>query len=247
MDQLNVSMAHAAVAGLVSFLSPCVLPLALPYLAWIGAISLGEASAPPFIPSSRTAAVVRVASFVAGFVVMFIVFGITATAVAGWLGDWRRAATVIAGAVLVVLGLHVARIIRIRGLDMEARIIHQVTRPAGPLGAFVVGLAFAFGWSPCVGPILGAILTVAGTQDSLGRGAVLLGIYGLGMGAPFLLGAVLTRPFTRFAARTRACARSFELVAAGLIIVTGVLIISGRFSSVGLWMLETFPFFDRFG
>lgn len=221
-----------------------MLPLALPYLAWIGAVGLGESAGSPAVPSRR-AALLLAASFVAGFVATFVALGCAAALVGAWLAEWHRVAAAIAGAVLIVFGLHVARLIRIPVLNMEAR-ARIDARPTGPLAAFVVGVAFAFGWSPCVGPILAAILALAGAQD-VARGAMLLGVYGLGMGAPFLLGATLTGPFARWARRARTHARAIEWVSASLIVVTGVLIMSGHFWRVGLWMLETFPIFARFG
>jgi cytochrome c-type biogenesis protein len=237
VDSASVGIVSALVAGLVSFLSPCVLPLTIPYLAWIGA------SGPA---TSRGRALVQAAAFVAGFVTTFVVFGITATALGRWLAESQRSIAVAAGTVLVVLGLHLARVVRIPWLDVDSR-VRPLARPRGPVTAYIVGLAFAFGWSPCVGPILAVILTLAGAQESAVRGGTLLAAYGLGMGAPFLLGAVLTGPFTRFVERVGPYGRTVERISAFALIATGVLIMSGQFWRIGLWMIETFPAFARLG
>ena len=236
MDAVDVGLVQAVLAGLVSFLSPCVLPLAIPYLAWIGATGV----------NGRGPALLLTGAFVAGFVSMFVGLGMAASLVGGWLGHWERPASVVAGAVLIVLGLHVARVVRIPAFDMEAR-LHPGARPAGPIGAYVVGVAFAFGWSPCIGPILAAILALAGAERSVTRGATLLFVYGASMGAPFLLGAALTGTFTRWASRAQRHVRAVELVSAGLIVGTGVLVMAGQFWRIGLWMIEAFPLFARFG
>jgi cytochrome c-type biogenesis protein len=217
-----------------------VLPLAIPYLAWIGAIGVDGSVA------SRRTAFVRTACFVAGFVTVFMAFGITATALGRWLAESHRTLEIVAGAMLIVLGLHVARLIRIPFIDMEAR-AHVSARPGGVASAYLVGVAFAFGWSPCVGPMLAAILAVAAAQESIARGALLLAVYGVAMGVPFLFGAVLTAPFTRLAGRVAAFGRGVEWVSAGLIIGTGALVMSGQFYRIGVWLIETFPVFARMG
>lgn len=246
MDTVDVTLISAALAGIVSFASPCVLPLAIPYLAWIGAISVGAPHGARPRPPSRRTALVLTGAFVAGFVSMFVALGMAAALAAAWLEQWQRPAAILAGAVLIVLGLHVGRIVRVPIFDADAR-LHTSTHPAGPVGAYLVGVAFAFGWSPCIGPILAAVLTLAGTQKSVTRGALLLGVYGLGMGAPFLFGAALTPSFTRLAARARPYMRVVESAAGVLIVTTGVLIMAGRFWRIGLWLIETFPAFSRFG
>ena len=247
MDALDVGLFSAVLAGLISFASPCVLPLALPYLAWIGAISFGDPAVAPHASAfSRRTALALTGAFVAGFVSMFVVLGMAASVVGHWIAAWQQPAAVLAGVVLIVLGLHVARVVRIPVFDLEAR-FRPGARPTGPIGAYVVGIAFAFGWSPCVGPILAAILGLAGAQESLARGATLLGAYGLGMGVPFLFGAALTGSFRRLAGHARRHMRVIEWASAGLIIVTGALIMAGQFWRIGLWMIETFPVFARLG
>ena len=243
VDQLDVGFLHAALAGIVSFVSPCVLPLALPYLAWIGGVAAGTT---PAAPSSRGTRLVLTAAFVAGFVAMFVVLGIAAALAGGWLAAWQPVAAFIAGLILVALGLHVARVLPVSVLDMDAR-LHVAARPRTPCAAFVVGVTFAFGWAPCIGPILAAILALAAAEEAPMRGGLLLAVYGLGMGIPFMLGAIVTGPFERFVHRAPAYTRAIELTAGLLVIVTGVLIASGQFWRLGLWLLETFPIFARLG
>lgn len=219
-------------------MSPCVLPLVVPYLAWLG----GSMPA----PHDRGVAFVRAASFVLGFVVMFTVFGLTVTAAGRWLADYRSVATAVAGGVLVVVGLHLAGVLRVPALDREVR-IHGLQRVTSATGAFVVGLAFAFGWSPCIGPILAAILALAAERDSVAEGATLLTVYGLGMGVPFLLGAVFSDRLLAVVRRLSPYGRAIERVAAVLVIATGLTIMTGHFWRVGLWMLQTFPAFGQIG
>ena len=236
MDEFEIGLLQAAGAGLLSFLSPCVLPLVVPYLAWIG----GRGAV------ARRVALVRAISFVLGFVVMFTIFGLTVTAAGRWLTDYRTIAGVIAGGVLVLVGLHVLGVFRVSALDRDVR-FRALPRVTSAAGAFVVGLAFAFGWSPCVGPILAAILALAADRGSVGDGAALLGVYGLGMGAPFLLAAVSSGAFVRIAQRLAPHGRVIERVAGVLVILTGLSIMTGQFWKVGLWMLQVFPAFGRLG
>jgi cytochrome c-type biogenesis protein len=212
-----------------------VLPLVVPYLAWIGGAA-----------TTRAGAVGRAACFVLGFVVTFTVFGLTVTAAGRWLTDYRDVAGVIAGGVLVVVGLHVLGVLRLPALDRDVRLA-AMPRVTSGAGAFVVGVAFAFGWSPCIGPILAAILALAAERGSTTDGAVLLGVYGLGMGVPFVLAAVFGDAFGRLARRMAPHGRVIERVAGVLVIVTGLTIMTGQFWKVGLWMLEAFPSLSRLG
>jgi len=246
MEALHIGYFEAAVAGLLSFASPCVLPLVVPYLAWVGGIAMpgaSDADTPGRLPRG---ALGNAVAFVLGFVLLFIALGVTATAVGRTLAQYPEGAAAIAGAVLILLGLHVARVLPIRALAFEAR-IHAALRPGGPVGAFVAGVAFAFGWSPCVGPVLATILTLAGTRESLAEGAGLLAVYGAAMGAPFLLGAVFTAPFLRLVRRVQPHRRFLELATGGLVVATGLLIMTGTFWQIGYWMLQVFPFLAWLG
>src|SRR5262249_7004906 len=156
------------------------------------------------------------------------------------VADHREAAGTVAGAVLILLGLHIAGLVPLRRLETTARLF-AVTRPAGIAGAFVVGIAFAFGWSPCIGPMLAAILTLAGARDSLAYAPILLVVCGLAMALPFLFAAALAGPFARFLTASAALMPVVRWTSAAVIIVTGIAILTDTFTWVGFWMLQAFP------
>lgn len=246
MDGFGVTLLGAFGAGLLSFASPCVLPLVPGYLGFLGGTSLQELTEDR---RDRIAAarVFRAAlAFVAGFVALFVALGATASAVSGLLIAHFDVLAKIAGAVIVVFGLHFIGVLRIPLLYREARLNLQ-RRPAGLLGAFAVGVAFAFGWTPCVGPVLAGILSVAAAADSVGRGMALLAAYGVGMGAPFLLAAAATGPFLRLAARLRGRAQIIEVALGLILIATGALIFAGSMPEIGQWLLDRFPALGRIG
>ncbi len=240
--------AGAVLAGMLSFLAPCVLPLVIPYLGFLGGVTLRampEGGHEAVVPDRRRVMLAAFA-FVLGFAAVFTLMGATASALSTLFAEHFETLTLIAGAVLVLFGLHLGGILNIGLLNREARFRPQA-KPVGPLGAFVVGLAFAFGWTPCVGPVLAAILTLAATEQSVARGAALLFAYALGIGIPFLLAAGFVTPFLGFAARFRRHLRVVELISAGLLILTGVLLMTGHFQDIGAWMLETWPALGRLG
>lgn len=241
MEGFDVGLAGALVAGLLSFVSPCVLPLVPPYLCFIGGVSLEQLveGARPDTAAGRRVFAAALA-FVLGFMTVFVALGATASAVGRLVADHLDLLGTIAGVVIIVLGLHFLGAFRIGILDRERR--YQVTRPpAGLIGAYVVGLAFAFGWTPCVGPVLAAILFVAAGGDSVPRGALLLGAYALGIGIPFLLAALAARPFLAFMARFRRHYRRVERVLGAALIGTGILFITGTMTEIAYWLLITFP------
>lgn len=247
MDGLEVSYIGAATAGLLSFLSPCVLPLVPPYLCFLGGVSLdqltGEGAAPPGAGKRVfTAALV----FVAGFATVFVGLGATSSVVGQFLAQYLDVLAKIAGVMIIVLGLHFLGVFRFALLMREAR-FHIESRPAGLFGAYVIGLAFAFGWTPCVGPVLAAILFVAGSSESVFYGASLLGAYAAGLGVPFLIAALAAGPFTRFMQRFRRHIRKVEIVLGVFLIATGVLFLTGMMSEIAFWILEVFPDLGRIG
>ncbi len=235
----NVTLAHALIGGFISFAAPCVLPLVPPYLCYLAGVSLDELEA-----GKGAAAPARVAraaiAFVAGFATVFVTLGATASAFGRLVMAWSGVLSMIAGAAIIVMGLHFLGILRIPLLYREARI--EVTRkPAGLLGAYVMGLAFAFGWTPCLGPILAAILVVAGSEATVGRGALLLAVYAIGLGIPFVLAALFAGPFLALMNRVRTKVRYMEAVIGVLLIVTGIAMLSGWLTGLSFWLLETFP------
>lgn len=241
MELFDVTFAGAVMAGLLSFASPCVLPLVPAYLCFLGGVSLDQltdkaASAPTGSRGVFAAAL----AFVLGFSTVFVTMGATASALNAVLLDNMRWLTVVAGGVIIAFGLHYMGALRIGFLNFERR-VHVAGRPAGLLGAFLVGLAFAFGWTPCVGPVLATILMLAAGSDSVLYGTVLLSAYAAGLGVPFLAAALAARPFMRFLGRFRRHMRAVELAIGGLLIGTGLLILTGKLSAIGNRLLLTFP------
>lgn len=248
MGGMEVTYFGAALAGLLSFLSPCVLPLVPPYLAFLGGVSAQAAEQPGEVaqagPFGRTFWMAL--AFVLGFATVFVLLGAGASAVSGFLVRYSDILVPIAGAIILVLGLHFLGVFRILLLFREAR-FHVESRPVGPLGAYVIGLAFAFGWTPCVGPVLASILLVAASEDSVAYGASLLGTYAAGIGLPFLLAAVAIGSFTRFLTRFRRYIGWIEKLLGVILVATGILFITGGIADISYWLLESFPALGRIG
>ena len=242
---MDVGLLAAFAAGLVSFLSPCILPLVPAYLCFLAGASFTELSEGSR-PGLTSVAVRRAGAFVLGFGAVFVAFGASASALGGFLLDHMALFTQIAGAIIVVLGLHMLGVFRSFWLMREARFQVQA-RPATLLGAFVVGLAFAFGWSPCVGPVLASILMLAGMDQTVGRGALLLGVYAAGMGLPFLVAALFTGPFLRWMAGMRRHLGRIEKGMGTALVVTGALIFSGMMPILAGWLYDAVPLFQRLG
>ncbi|HXF47957.1 MAG TPA: cytochrome c biogenesis protein CcdA [Verrucomicrobiae bacterium] len=243
----NISLLAALGAGFISFISPCVLPLIPGYLSFISGVSVADMSA-----AEKRAEVLRKVAlssfiFVLGFSAVFITLGASATAVGKFLlsnkiGLFNR----IAGVVIVILGLHVMGVIRIPFLNYEKR-IQTRSKPLGALGTFLVGVAFAFGWTPCIGPILGGILGLAANQGTVGQGMLLLTFYSLGLGIPFLITAVSFNWFIGFSGFFKKHFRTIEIVSGLLLVGIGVLIFFNRLGALGNWLLETFPALQNIG
>ena len=244
---LDVTYMGVFVAGILSFLSPCVLPLVPPYLCYIGGQSIEDMTADGGVnPQMLRRIFLSALLFVFGFSTVFITLGATASVIGEWLADNLGILTQVAGVIIVVLGLHFIGILRIPLLYREAR-FETSGRPAGLVGAYVVGLAFAFGWTPCVGPVLAAILMVAGSEPSVTYGSSLLAVYSLGLGIPFLLAAVAMKPFMDFMSRFRKHMKTTERVIGGLLVLTGILFLTGSMTDMAFWILETFPTLGRIG
>jgi cytochrome c-type biogenesis protein len=239
----DISYAGAFGAGALSFLSPCVLPLIPAYLCFLGGVSLDQLTGKEETGRGVWPAAI---AFVIGFSTVFIVMGATASALNKLVMDNMNWLSVVAGAVIIVFGLHYMGALRISFLNFEKR-VHVERKPAGLIGAFVLGLAFAFGWTPCVGPILATILMVAAGGDSVWYGTSLLTAYAAGLGLPFLIAAFAAKPFMAFLGRFRKHMRKVELAIGTLLIVTGVLILSGKMNVIGNWLLETIPAFEAVG
>lgn len=243
---LDVSLGGALLAGLLSFVSPCVLPIVPPYLAWLAGVSFDELRDTDPGAAQRRRVIVSAVAFVLGFTTVFVALGATASVIGKTIAQYFDMLSMIAGAIIIVMGLHFLGVFRIAALYREARV--QVSRkPAGPIGAYVIGLAFAFGWTPCVGPVLAAILFIAGSEGSAGRGAALLAVYSLGIGIPFILAAVFAGRFLGWANRFKRHMHKVEMAMGGLLVITGVLFMTGQMSTISFWLLETFPIFQAIG
>jgi cytochrome c-type biogenesis protein len=242
---LDVTAGGAFVAGLLSFASPCVLPLVPPYLAYMGGVSVEELREEG--KASRRAHVLMAAAcFVAGFSTVFVVLGATASWVGHAVTSQLGLLGYVAGAVVTLMGLHFLHVIRIPLLDRTAR-IGVAKKPAGLIGAYVIGLAFGFGWSPCVGPVLAAILLIAGAADSVGEGARLLFVYSLGIGVPFLVAAAFASAFMRWSLRFRGRLGQIEKAMGALLVAAGLLIFTGQMPTIANWLIEVFPALGKIG
>ena len=243
---LDVSIGGALLAGLLSFVSPCVLPIVPPYLAWLAGVSFDELKDETPGAARRRRVIVAAIAFVLGFTTVFVALGATASFIGKTIAQYFDILSIIAGVIIIIMGLHFLGVFRIAALYREARV--QVERkPAGPLGAYVMGLAFAFGWTPCVGPVLAAILFIAGSEGSAARGALLLAVYSLGIGIPFILSAIFASRFLAWASRFKRHMHKVEMAMGGLLVVTGILFMTGQMSAISWWLLETFPIFQTIG
>jgi len=244
---MDVSYIGAIGAGILSFLSPCVLPLVPPYLCFIGGVSLEQLSDDEGVePSVMRAVMLSALVFVLGFSTVFVALGATASSLGRFIADYLDVLAQAAGVVIIILGVHFTGLVRIPILYREAR-FHAEKKPAGLIGPYLIGLAFAFGWTPCVGPVLAAILMVAGSEASVAYGASLLAAYSAGLGVPFLLAAGAMKPFLAFMARFRKHLQTVERIIGILLILTGILFLTGSMSTIAFWILETFPALGRAG
>ena len=243
LETSAIGIATAFVAGIVSFLSPCVLPLVPGYLSYVAGTSLEELRDRA---ASRLRALGYAACFVLGFSVVFVAFGASATALGGLLLSWKYELGVAAGVVVVAFGLYLAGVLRLPWLEREIRFHAEV--PGGRVaGAFLLGLAFAFGWTPCIGPVLGVILTMSASAADLRAGTALLAVYSLGLGVPFLLAALFTDVLLGRLRQLARVGRRAQQGAGFLLAAAGVLMITGQMQAIGFWLLQTFPVFARIG
>ena len=235
-----VSMLTALLGGLVSFVSPCVLPIVPGYLSFISGVNvaqLKEGDAPRSL-AGRVAVASTV--FVLGFSTVFVALGAAATLVGQTLLDYKRELSIVGGIIIIVLGLHTAGILPIKWLLYEKRATVR-TRPVSLLGAYLVGLAFAFGWTPCIGPILGAILLYASQQETVGQGVVLLSAYSAGLGIPFIVSGLAVNRFFAASGVLKRHMRQVEYVAGALLVGVGVLLVTDRLSMIAQYFVKIFP------
>ena len=238
----GIGILAAFLAGTVSFLSPCVLPLVPGYLSYVAGRSVADLAARQDL-RARLAILQLSLGFVLGFSVVFIALGASASALGSLLRPILYEANYVAGAIIVLFGLQMTGLFRFRWMDREMRFSARVA--AGhPLGAFVLGMAFAFGWTPCIGPILGSILTLSATTPGITEGAVLLSIYSMGLAVPFLLVAAFTDRFIKRAKVIRRYGRPLQASAGGVLILVGIGMATGYLTYAGTWLLNTLPVFQ---
>ncbi len=243
----SVTLFAAFGAGLLSFASPCVLPLVPPYLGFLTGASIEELTGEEMsrLAAKRRAAQVAL-SFVFGFTCVFVALGATASAFGQVVREWSQLLGMLAGVFIIVMGLHFLGLFRVNVLYREAR-FHTCQIKSGLGGAFLLGLAFAFGWTPCIGPVLATILSVAGSRDTVSDGATLLAAYSLGLGVPFLIAAMFAAKFVLFMRRFRQHLPLVERAMGSVLVLTGALFLSGGMQRASFWLLETFPALSAFG
>jgi len=245
----DISYWSALGAGALSFLSPCVLPLVPPYLCYMAGVSVEEFRNPDAAgagTASRRAVMSSSLFFTLGFATVFVALGASATSIGMLLRTNLDILAQVGGAIIILMGLNFLGVIRIPLLSREAR-FQGGGQPATLTGAYVMGLAFAFGWTPCIGPILGAILAVAASQQTVGQGASLLGVYSLGLAVPFWLAAAFSGAFMGFLSRFRRHLGLMEKIIGALLVITGLAFIFGYVSDIAIWFQQTFPILMKIG
>lgn len=241
----DVTFPAALIAGLVSFLSPCVLPLVPPYLIYLTGATIEHVASDEGETASKRAVMLSALVFVLGFSTVFVALGASASLIGSLIRAWSAQLSIVAGIVIIAMGLHFLGLTRIGFLMREGRL--SMPKPVGLWGAYVMGLAFAFGWTPCIGPILAAILSVAAAEATVTHGAALLAIYSAGLGIPFLLAAFMVERFSALFARMKRHLETVEKVMGVLMVLTGIGFLTGAMSSVSIWLLDTFPALANFG
>jgi cytochrome c-type biogenesis protein len=247
----NVTLLAAFGAGILSFISPCVLPLIPGYLSYISGLSLDEmrgtaggggaaAVAVATPPHVRRRILISSLAFIVGFSLVFVALGASASAIGHFVLAKKSLFAKLAGAVIIIFGLHTMGVLRIEWLYQEKRVQTQ-RKPGGPFGAMLVGIAFAFGWTPCIGPILAGILAIAATRNGVGEGVRLLLAYSLGLGVPFFATALAINQFFGALARIRRHYHAIELASGAMLVVIGALILTDRFTIIAQWLSPYLP------
>ena len=239
----GIAVLSAFLAGVVSFLSPCVLPLVPGYVSYVAGQSAGG-NQPGQVARARLATLGMSSSFVLGFSAVFIALGASATALGQLFQSYRSEADLVAGAVIVLFGLHMTGLLKLGLLNRDFRFMPNPSQGT-PFGALVLGAAFAFGWTPCIGPILGAILTMSAVSASVGGGVALLSIYSLGLAIPFILVAGFTGALAGRVRKLGRIGHSLQIASGGILALVGVAMMTGYLSSAGTWMLNNFDFFQK--
>ncbi len=244
----DVSFGGAFVAGLLSFLSPCILPMVPFYLSYLAGVSVNQVTGGEGVTRAvRLRAILAATLFAAGILTVFVALGASASVFGQMLREWFDVLRWVAAALIIAMGLHFLGVLRIGVLYRQFRAEPGDVSNMSLGGAYVIGLAFAFGWTPCVGPVLAAILFTAAGADTAGQGAILLTGYGMGMTLPFILAAAFVGPFMRLMARFRPYLGAVEKIMGVMLIVFGILIATNALNYIGQWMIENFEIFRQIG
>jgi len=243
MAATEVTYIWAAIAGVLSFLSPCVLPLVPSYLCYMAGTSLDQFTEGQEIEKRALQRKVFVSAlaFVFGFSLVFVALGAGASAMGRYLLANQDILAKISGIIIIIFGLHFMGLFRFAFLNREARFTPEIREGLGVFGPILIGIAFAFGWTPCIGPMLGTILMIAGSSDSMGYGVSLLWVYSLGLGIPFLLAALGMGRFLGFLKGARRHMRTIEIMSGGLLVVTGIMMYTGTFTILANYLLGIMP------
>ncbi len=244
---MDVTFAGAALAGFLAFFTPCILPMVPFYLSYMAGLSMSELRGEGEIaPGAQRRLFLSAVAFALGVTSIFMLMGMGATALGQVFRDWFDVLRYAAAALIFVFGLHFLGVIRIGILYREARMESKMD-PSSVIGAYVMGLAFGFGWSACVGPVLATILMIASGMGDIWRGGFLLALFGIGMTAPFVVAAIFARPFLNWVQRNRKYQPYVEKVLGVMLIAFAILIATGTINEIANWMIETFPVFSRIG
>lgn len=241
----GIGVTTAIAAGAISFLSPCVLPLVPGYVSYIAG-NVGESGARPLRTSTSPWMLLLALCFVLGFSTVFIALGASASGISRLLLAYRYEANLVGGAIIVLFGIFMTELVPIPWLNREHR-FHGLVKGGRPSGAYALGLAFGFRWTPCIGPVLGAILTVSALSSTAPNGIALLGLYSIGLGVPFLLSALFMTRLTATLKSMRRTGRVLQVAAGAIMIVMGIAIMTGRLSDFSFWLLDRFPVFGTIG
>lgn len=248
MEIAEISVLTAIFAGALSFLSPCVLPLVPPYLCYMAGVSVDDFRKEKQAKQGQLRKTIILTSllFTLGFSTVFIALGASASTVGGLLRQHLDILAQIGGVIIIIMGLHFLGVFRIGLLAREYR-FQGNGKPATLSGAYFMGLAFAFGWTPCIGPVLGSILGVAASSKTVDSGAILLAAYSLGLAVPFWIAAAFSSKFMKFMTKFRRHLGIVEKIMGGLLVITGLLFLTGAFTTIGFWLLEVFPILGTIG
>ena len=241
----EISYFYVVLAGLLSFLSPCVLPIVPGYLCFLAGTSLDKIASGEDASKERNVFYFAL-SFVFGFSTVFILLGASATLLSGLIYEYLDILRVVGGIIIIIFGIHFMQIIQLPFLNRDTRYQIESYRP-GIVGSYVIGLSFAFGWTPCIGPILGSVLSIAASSDTVTYGIVLLMLYSAGLGIPFLLAAYAINGFMRFLSKIRNYIRAIEIFTGVLLVIFGILILTNRIQELAFFFIKYFPFLTQFG